>query len=68
MKNKTVVSDNLEKLRNSFKNYKYLVYTNGTPDELAEAYNNTIDKLDNIVHLVSLEQDMFGTFKSNQII
>jgi hypothetical protein len=65
MKNKLLVLDRVEKIRYKVNNLKYLVNTNGSFDDIGEAFNEIFEVVDNMENLVSIEED---PFRSNQII
>jgi len=65
MKNKQLVSDNLDKLRNKIKNINYVYSTNGSLQEFREAVEISLNTLGEIEGLISIEHDLFA---SNQIL
>lgn len=65
MKNKQLVLDNLERVRNNIRNLNYLTNTGCSFDELQNAFNLAFENLEKAEGLVSVEQDFYRT---NQII
>lgn len=65
MKNKELISNKLEKLRNDLNNIKYITNTSGNFQELERAYSIAFNTLEDITGIISIESD---DFRSHQII
>lgn len=65
MKNKELVLNRFDKIRNNINSIKYLVNTGGSFEEIREAFDVVYETLEETEGLVSIEHDQFRT---NQII
>lgn len=66
MRNKQLVSKNIEVLRNNIKQVKYIVNTSGNFQDLKSAFDvvdETVEKIDN---LVNIEPDTFHSTQPSQ--
>lgn len=61
MRNKEVISNRLEQLRNNIKNTRYLMSTNGGWDEILASFDVSFDTLEVVENLINIEPDEFGS-------
>lgn len=65
MKNKELVLNKFDKLRNNIKSINYLVNTGGSFSDIQDAFDQVYKTIEETEGLVSIEHDQFRT---NQII
>ena len=65
MKNKTLVLTRVEQVRQAIKKINYIMRTNGSFQELDQAFVDTYEILESMESLVNIESDPFHT---NQIV
>lgn len=66
MRNKQVISKNIETLRNNIKQIKQVVYTSGNFQDLQKAFEDTDITVEKIDNLVSIEPDTFHSTQPSQ--